>query len=229
MSNAPVTAQPAPESTLAAGALLSAIGGFLDAYTYVGHGMVFANAQSGNVLLAALAIVNAQWSLAIRHIPPIIALFIGTFFVRAVQLISPRLGLRSATVCLAVEALVLLGNAALPADINDYLSTVSISFAAALQWSAFANIEGWTYTSIAATGNLRQLADSIFTLSVGVAPAVGNSPRARAFAAICTGFALGAVVGAFATHTMGNAAALLPAVCLIGMLMMIDIAAQFPL
>jgi uncharacterized membrane protein YoaK (UPF0700 family) len=207
MSNAPVTAQPAPESTLAAGALLSAIGGFLDAYTYVGHGMVFANAQSGNVLLAALAIVNAQWSLAIRHIPPIIALFVGTFFVRAVQLISPRLGLRSATVCLAVEALVLLGNAALPADINDYLSTVSISFAAALQWSAFANIEGWTYTSIAATGNLRQLADSIFTLSVGVAP----------------------VVGAFATHTMGNAAALLPAVCLIGMLMMIDIAAQFPL
>ena len=133
MTKATVTEQLGPESTLGAGALLSGIGGFLDAYTYIGHGMVFANAQSGNVLLAALALANAQWSLAIRHIPPIIALFVGTFFVRAVQLVGPRLKLRAASVCLAVESLVLLINAALPVNMNDYLTTVSISFAAALQ------------------------------------------------------------------------------------------------
>ena len=36
-------AAPLPGSTLATGALLSAIGGYLDAYTFVGHGMVFAS------------------------------------------------------------------------------------------------------------------------------------------------------------------------------------------
>lgn len=228
MSNAPVAAPSALESTLGAGLLLSAIGGFLDAYTYIGHGMVFANAQSGNVLFAALAVANAQWSVAFHHIPPMIALFAGIFFVRAVQLVCPRLKWRVASVCLAVESVVLLINAALPANMNDYLTTVSISFAASLQWSAFANIEGWTYTSIAATGNMRQLADSLFTLSIGATPTADATPRARAFAAICTGFAIGAVIGALATRAMGNAAALLPAICLLGMLMMIDVTARFP-
>jgi uncharacterized membrane protein YoaK (UPF0700 family) len=228
MSKEPVTAHSALESTLGAGALLSAIGGFLDAYTYIGHGMVFANAQSGNVLFAALAVANAQWSVAIRHIPPIIALFVGTFFVRALQLVGSRLKFRAVSVCLAVESLVLLINAALPVNMSDYPTTVSISFAAALQWSAFAKIEGWAYTSIAATGNLRKLADVLFTLTIGAAPDAATSSRARAFAAICTGFALGAMIGALATHAMGNAAALLPAVCLLGMLLMIDVAARFP-
>jgi hypothetical protein len=36
------------------------------------------------------------------------------------------------------------------------------------------------------------------------------------------------VIGALATHAMGSAAALLPAVCLLGMLLMIDATAQFP-
>jgi uncharacterized membrane protein YoaK (UPF0700 family) len=38
------------------GFLLSAVGGYLDAYTYVGHGGVFANAQTGNVVLLAVAV-----------------------------------------------------------------------------------------------------------------------------------------------------------------------------
>jgi uncharacterized membrane protein YoaK (UPF0700 family) len=227
MNKATAASQPALESTLVAGTLLSAIGGFLDAYTYIGHGMVFANAQSGNVLFAALEVANAQWSLAARHVPPIIALFAGTFFVRAVQRVGPRVGLRAAPVCLSLESAVLVLNAVLPANTNDYLTTVSISFAAALQWSAFANIEGWTYTSIAVTGNLRQLADALFPLTTGTGPIAGSLPRARAFTTVCAGFGFGALVGALATRSMGNAAALLPAVCLLGMLITLDFAARF--
>ena len=33
------------------GAILAAVGGFLDAYTYLARGQVFANAQSGNIVL----------------------------------------------------------------------------------------------------------------------------------------------------------------------------------
>jgi uncharacterized membrane protein YoaK (UPF0700 family) len=214
-----------PESTLAAGALLSAIGGFLDAYTYVGHGGVFANTQSGNVLFSAIAIANARWSVAIRHIPPIVALLLGTISVRAVQAMGSRYRLSPAPICLIVETLILLGNAALPHATADYLTTVSISFAAALQWSAFSTIEGWNYTSIATTGNLRQLADAVFGLSIH-AGNPGAGPRARAFVAICAGFSLGAIIGAVATRAMGNIAAALPAVPLIGMLVTRQIASR---
>ena len=36
--------------SLAIGLLLALTGGFLDAYTYVARGRVFANAQTGNIL-----------------------------------------------------------------------------------------------------------------------------------------------------------------------------------
>src|SRR6185437_11215017 len=40
-----------PESSVAVACLLSLSGGFLDAFTYIGHGGVFANAMTGNVVL----------------------------------------------------------------------------------------------------------------------------------------------------------------------------------
>lgn len=36
---------------LPTGLLLAGVGGFLDAYTFVGYGGVFANAQTGNIVL----------------------------------------------------------------------------------------------------------------------------------------------------------------------------------
>ena len=43
-----------PEN-LSTGLLLAGAGGFLDAYTFVGRGGVFANAQTGNIVLLAVA------------------------------------------------------------------------------------------------------------------------------------------------------------------------------
>ena len=40
--------------TFRLGALLTVVGGFLDTYTYLSRGGVFANAQTGNIVLLAL-------------------------------------------------------------------------------------------------------------------------------------------------------------------------------
>ena len=50
-----------PGSTLASATLLLFAAGFLDAFTYVAHGGVFANAQTGNVVLAGISLVAGQW------------------------------------------------------------------------------------------------------------------------------------------------------------------------
>ncbi|MGD0103087.1 MAG: DUF1275 family protein [Rhodopila sp.] len=52
-----------PEDRLRVATLLSAAGGCLDAFTWLAHGGVFANAQTGNaaVLLPAAALVLAFW------------------------------------------------------------------------------------------------------------------------------------------------------------------------
>ena len=48
-----------PSESFLVAALLAISGGFLDAYTYVCRGGVFANAQTGNLVLLAVSAVGA--------------------------------------------------------------------------------------------------------------------------------------------------------------------------
>src|ERR1700689_3340604 len=68
--------RPRPD-TLPTGLLLAGAGGFLDAYTFVGRGGVFANAQTGNIVLLAVAAGERHWQAALLHVPPILAFMLG--------------------------------------------------------------------------------------------------------------------------------------------------------
>jgi len=57
--------------------LLTLAGGFLDAFTFVGHGGVFANAQTGNVVLLGVEAAAGRWSAAVRHVPALLAYVAG--------------------------------------------------------------------------------------------------------------------------------------------------------
>ncbi len=48
------------------GVLLSLSGGFMDAYSYIERGKVFANAQTGNMLLLVVNIAEGNYTL-INH------------------------------------------------------------------------------------------------------------------------------------------------------------------
>ena len=54
------------------GVLLAIVGGFLDAYTFIGRGGVFANAQTGNIVLLAVYSAQREWEHALETIPPVI-------------------------------------------------------------------------------------------------------------------------------------------------------------
>ena len=62
--------------TLGFAVLLTGSSGFLDAYTYLERGGVFANAQTANVVLGAIAVVEGRWLQAGQHL-----LTISTFAV----------------------------------------------------------------------------------------------------------------------------------------------------
>lgn len=55
--------------------LLAVVGGFLDAYTFVGRGGVFCNAQTGNIVLIGVYTATRQWQMALNHIPPNLRLY----------------------------------------------------------------------------------------------------------------------------------------------------------
>jgi uncharacterized membrane protein YoaK (UPF0700 family) len=63
--------------TLRLAALLAVAGGFLDSFTYIAHGGVFANAQTGNVVLLGVLAARGDWIAAGQHALPILAFVVG--------------------------------------------------------------------------------------------------------------------------------------------------------
>ncbi len=56
---------------------LSVSGGLQDAYTYLYRGKVFANAQTGNIVLMAVKLFAGKWGEALRYLIPLCAFALG--------------------------------------------------------------------------------------------------------------------------------------------------------
>lgn len=50
--------------TFRAAVFVTLSGGFQDAYTYISRGQVFANAQTGNIVLLSAALLRGDWPCA---------------------------------------------------------------------------------------------------------------------------------------------------------------------
>ena len=61
------------------GILLTMSGGFQDAYTYYCRGKVFANAQTGNIVLMGSYLASGQWAMAMRYFGPVAAFAGGVY------------------------------------------------------------------------------------------------------------------------------------------------------
>lgn len=61
------------------GLTLAVSGGIMDVYSYLWRGKVFANAQTGNVLLFAINLANGNFYSAARYLLPIVAFVAGSF------------------------------------------------------------------------------------------------------------------------------------------------------
>jgi uncharacterized membrane protein YoaK (UPF0700 family) len=193
-------------STLRFGALLGCVGGYLDAYTYVAWGGVFANSQSGNVVLLGVHAARGEWVAALRFVPSIAAFVVGVFVAESLQ--RPRVAAVvrwpfRAALLLEVAVLAIVG--ALPKTTPSGVVTVMISFVSSLQVTTFRTLVRWPYSSTMTTGNLRTATQAIFAAIVDRdAEAI---ERACAFGIVIFGFFAGATVGAIATLRLGVASA----------------------
>src|SRR5262249_18262866 len=70
--------------------MLAAVGGFLDGFTYVGHGQVFANAMSANAILLAANCFTGTWHKTVVYLPPILAFLSAVWLSRGMQLSSKQ-------------------------------------------------------------------------------------------------------------------------------------------
>ena len=129
-------------SSLAVGILLALAGGFMDAYSYMARGHVFANAQTGNILLFAVAISEGRPADSLRYLLPVVSFALGIALAAAMRTRfghMSRLHWRQLT--LLVEILILFGVSFFPA--GQHLGANSLtSLACGIQVQAFRKIEG---------------------------------------------------------------------------------------
>ncbi|MGC4109988.1 MAG: YoaK family protein [Nocardioides sp.] len=192
--------------------LLTLANGYLDAFTYVGHGHVFANAQSGNVILLGVELAQPDIGVALDHLWPVLAFVAG---IAAAQVVSRRAtGLRwrdPRPLVLGLQVLILLVVALLPTSAPNWTVTTSVGFASALQMASFRTVRSSTFVPIAMTGNLMRTTEAITDLAHGE----GERRLVALYVGLIATFFVGALLGAIATDHLVRASSLVPALLLL--------------
>lgn len=143
-------------------AFLSLSGGLQDAYTYVFRGNVFANAQTGNIVLLSQNIISRKWGGAIHYLIPLISFAIGIIaaeMVRARFKQSRKIHWRQ--LVLILEILLLFAVAFLPSQFN-IIANAIVSFSCAMQVQTFRKVNGYPFASTMCIGNIRSGMDSLY-------------------------------------------------------------------
>lgn len=136
-------------------AVLAFAGGFQDAYTYIDRGHVFANAQTGNIVLMSTHFMAGEGKEGLHYLLPLIAFAGGVFVAEKIESQfkhARKLHWRQAV--LLVEIAILLLTGFVPEDFSTFANML-VSFSCAMQVQTFRKVNGNSYASTMCIGNLR--------------------------------------------------------------------------
>lgn len=139
--------------TIKLGILLALSGGFMDAYSYIQRDQVFANAQTGNMLLFGVNLSEGNLRGALHYFFPVFAFAIGIAIAELVRAQERDL-LHWRQVAVLFEGIILVGVAFIPLDMNLIANSLT-SFACGIQVESFRKIRGNGIATTMCIGNLR--------------------------------------------------------------------------
>ncbi|MHB0769520.1 YoaK family protein [Bradyrhizobium sp. 5.13L] len=203
------------DETVPISLMLAFVGGYLDAYTWIIHG-VMANAQTANLVLLWVHGSGGNWDDALHFVPPILAFAVGILLVSWLRGVVGR---RTSAISTLLEILLLVTIGVLHNRLPDLAGTLGISFVAAMQTAVFTKVDGVAYSSVMITGNMRQAIEGLYMALSGGGPL----RRSGIFAALCVAFGVGAAIGAFATKGIPDLALGIPVTALLIVLLRCEI------
>ena len=210
---------------------LTAVAGFWGAYTYLLRGNVFCNAQTGNVVLMAMALGSAKWAEALYYLIPLSAYILGAFVSELMpNPVKHHLPVRWDTLLIAIEILAIFLLGLLPESAPVQIAQVGINFIASMQYNTFRQAEGIPVATTFATNHIRQI-------GVGLAKELrhrrtgdkSHRPKLARHAEMLFFFASGAVVGTVFCHLLVGRAiwiTALPMAVIFGTLLLADLTTE---
>mgnify|MGYP004667002479 FL=1 len=142
------------ESLLTA-AFIILSGGLQDAYTYLCRGKVFANAQTGNIVLFSSYLFDGEWNRCVRYLIPVLSFLLGIFVAECIHRhfkYMEKVHWRQLIIMGEIILLFVVGF--LPQKVN-ILANAVVSFVCAMQVQTFRKVRGHAYASTMCIGNMR--------------------------------------------------------------------------
>lgn len=146
------------------GMILACVGGFLDVYTYICRGGVFANAQTGNIVLFGIKMAQGEFYKSLYYLIPIIAFVVGILTAEIIKKKyknNTRFHWRQ--IIIVFEMIVLAGISFLPqGNLQNMFANVMVSFVCSLQVESFRKFNGNAMATTMCTGNLRSATECLY-------------------------------------------------------------------
>ena len=187
------------------GILLAISGGFMDAYSYIMRDHVFANAQTGNILLFGVYLSEGKLDMAVRYFFPVFAFALGIALAEYVRTKDKLSVLHWRQMAVLVEAVILVGVSFFPLTMNLPANALT-SFACGIQVESFRKIRGNGIATTMCIGNMRTGTENLFQFFYKKDKECLR--KASLYYGIIVCFVIGAVAGNFMIHHLQEKAIL---------------------
>jgi Predicted membrane protein len=186
------------------GILLAIVGGFLDGYTFICRGGVFANAQTGNIVLVGIDAAKGDFVQAFMALLPILAFIVGIIVTEKIKdfdFPSSASITYSEQIIIIIEVTVLFIIGFIPNTMPHAFATLPISFVSSVQIASFSKLVDSPYSTTMCTGNLRTASQAAY--KAFIKKDANSSLKTKRYMTIIFSFIIGACFSGFLTLLFG--------------------------
>ncbi len=151
-----------PSESFLLGIILAVAGGFWDTYTYLLRGQVFANAETGNIVLLGINIAKGDFIQALSCFLPIFAFACGVIITGLIRKQFKNISLfHWRIIIITIEIILIFMVGFIPEGINQPANII-VSFVCAMQVATFKKVKDCPCATTMCTGNLRSGTENLF-------------------------------------------------------------------
>lgn len=188
--------------TIELGIFLALAGGFMDAYSYICRGGVFANAQTGNILLFGVHITQGNFDESIKHFTPVLFFSAGIIIAEIIKSkLKRKIKYHWRQIVLLLEIAIFFIVSQIPLDHN-LLANNLTSMACGMQVESFRTMYGNGIATTMCIGNLRSANENIFKFFESGQVISLKKALLYFFVILC--FATGAILGNICVKLIGT-------------------------
>lgn len=186
------------------GLLLASVGGFLESYSFLSRDGVFANCQTGNIVLLAMYLAKGDILRVLSYLIPILSFVAGVVLTEIIHTLSGNGKIHWRQYILLLEILLLALTGFIPSGKYNIVATTLIAFSCSMQVESFRKVKGSVYATTMCTGNLRSGTFQLFQYfskkdSAGL-------KRAGDYFSVIAIFMAGTILGGITTGIWGEKA-----------------------